>query len=98
MPRREPALAVSRHDVVDNRAGFGEHQIAIGNDGRGTDRMQRLVLRRRQHGDGITGIALQLVGDLQLLAEPDDALGLRFAEMMDGEHGRPCWYGGTPLS
>ena len=94
-PQRKPAVAVFRDDVFDDRAGLREHEIAVGDDGRRSDRVQRLVVRRRQHGDGIARVALQLVGNSQLLAEPDDPLGLRFAEMMDGEHGNPplacCW-------
>jgi hypothetical protein len=85
----QPAAAVFCNDVFDDGAGFRQHHIAIGDDGRRSDSMQRFIVRRRQHGLGIPRVALQLVGNLQLLAEPDDALGLRLAEMMDGKHGWP---------
>ncbi len=84
------AVAVSCNDVVDDGAGFGQHEIAVRDHGRRPDRVQRLVVGRRQHGDGIAGIALQLVGNAKLLAKPDDAFGLRLAEVMDDEHGDSC--------
>ena len=34
----------------------------------------------------VARVALQRIGNFELLAEPDDAFGLRFAEMMNGEH------------
>src|SRR3954452_15449843 len=85
-PEYESAVAIFCNDVVDDRAGFREHQFAVGDHRRRPDRMQRLVLGRSQHGDGIARIALQLVGNRQLLAQPDYTLGLRLDEMMDGEH------------
>jgi len=85
----ETVVAVFCDDVLDNGAGFGEHDIAVGYDRRRTDRMQRLVVGRRQHGCGVARIAFEFIRNFQLLAEPDDALGLRFAEMVDGEHEGP---------
>src|SRR5262249_43975710 len=89
--RRQAAIAVFADDVFDDRAGFSQHQIAIDDDRRRSDRMQRLVVRLRQHGDGIARMAFQLVWNFQLLAKPDDAFRLRLAEMMDDEHERPRW-------
>src|SRR6185312_5632057 len=61
---------------------------AVGDHRRRADRMQRFVLRRRQPSDGIAVVDLELVGDAQLLAQPDDAFGLGLAEMVYREHGR----------
>lgn len=85
-------IALLRKDggiVFDNRAGFGEHELAVGDHGGSSDRMQRLVGRRRQHGPGIARRVLELIGNAELLAEPDDPFRSRLAEMMDGEHETP---------
>jgi hypothetical protein len=52
--------------------------------------MKRFVVCWRQHRYGISRIALELIGDRQFLAEPDDAFGLGLAEMMNNEHGYTC--------
>jgi hypothetical protein len=52
--------------------------------------MKRFVVCWRQHRYGISPIALELVRNRQFLAKPDDAFGLRLAEMMNNEHGYTC--------
>src|SRR6185312_10320846 len=87
--KRKATVAVFREDVFHDGAGLGEHEVAVGDHRGGSDRMQRLVGRRRQHGLGIARGVLELIGNAELLAEPDDPFRLRFAEMMDGKHERP---------
>jgi hypothetical protein len=82
----EAALAVAGEDVLDDRAGFGEHEVAVGDNRCGADRMQRLEGGGREDGDGIAVVDLEVVGEFELLAQPEDPFGLGFAEMVDGEH------------
>jgi hypothetical protein len=44
-------------------------------------------LRGREPGDSVALVALQLIGDAQLLQEPEDSLGATVVEVMDDEHG-----------
>jgi hypothetical protein len=50
--------------------------------------MDRAQVRRRAHV-GLTLIADDLIGNAQLLQQPQHALGAGIVEMMDGEHGIP---------
>ena len=70
----------------DKFVAAGVPDDAVGDNGRCPDRMQRFIVGRRQHRHGIARIALQFVGSLKLLTEPDDTFGLRLPEMMNGEH------------
>eukprot|EP01036_Dinobryon_divergens_P041956 gene41956-55668_t len=83
----EPALAMLRDDPVDDGAGLGQQHVAVLHHRRRAQRMQRLVFGRRQPRDRIAVVDLQVVRDAEFLAEPDDPLGLRLAEMMDRQHG-----------
>ncbi len=85
MPR-QPAFAVLGEDVFDDRTRLADHCVAIGDHRRRADGMQSLVFRRREARDRVALVALQLVVDAELLAEPDDALRLRPAEVMDRQH------------
>src|SRR5436305_8871978 len=82
----EPSVAVCRDEVLHDGAGFAEHQLSIRDDRRRANRMQGLVLRRREARARIPLVALELIVKPELLAQPDDALGLRPAEVMDGQH------------
>ncbi len=54
----EAAIAMLGDDVLDDRTGLGEDQLTIGDQRRGSDWMERLVLRRSKSGDGIAVVAL----------------------------------------
>src|SRR5205814_7331091 len=82
----ETAIAMFGDDVLDDRTGLGEDQITIGDQRRGAERMERLVFGRREPGDGIALVKLQFVRDAKFLTEPNDPLGLRFAQVMDRQH------------
>jgi hypothetical protein len=84
--QHEAAVAVPGCDVLDDGGRFGQHHVAVGDHRRGAEGMQRLVFRRREHGDGKALVALQVVRDAEFLAQPDDPLGLRFTQVMDGQH------------
>ncbi|MOA38675.1 hypothetical protein D3C78_1603830 [compost metagenome] len=86
---RQAAVAVAGQQVFHDGGGFGQHHVAVRNDGRGAQRVQRLVLRRRQPRDRIAVIDLQVVRDGEFLAQPHDAFGLRFSQMMHGQHELP---------
>jgi hypothetical protein len=49
--------------------------------------VERLVFVGRQAVVGAAGVELAVVFDPQLLGEPDDAFGLRQAQVVDGQHG-----------
>ena len=77
--------------VFGDRGGFGEQHVAVFQQGGGADRMFGAQFGWGEDGDRVAGVGFELVGKFEFLAEPDDALGLRFAEMVDDEHvGDPC--------
>jgi hypothetical protein len=84
----EPACAIGLDDVFDDRAGLAERELAIGDDRRRAEGCERPVLCRRQPGLRIALIVLQLKPDAELLAKPDDPVGLRNAEMVHDDHER----------
>ena len=94
----QTAAAIDRDDVFNDGARFSQNQIAIGNDRRSAQRMQRLQLGRRQNGDRVALVALEFIRHAQLFAKPDDSLGLRFSKMVDGQHGGGCSLSGWALS
>ena len=49
--------------------------------------MNRHQFRRRQAGDGIALVALDLVVEAKFLQQPQDALGAGLVEVMDDDHG-----------
>jgi hypothetical protein len=80
---------VAADDVVDDRPGLADHLVAV-DDHRGlTQRMDGGQLRRRQMGLGITDIGLELIGQAQLLQQPEDALRPRLVEVVDDDHAFP---------
>src|SRR5690242_15546603 len=84
--RNQRALSVSLDEVLDDRARFGDGQIAVGDDGRLPERMHAQELRRREARLRIARIPLDLVRDTQLLEEPEDAMGARVLEVVEGQH------------
>ena len=89
--KRLRVLVLVHPDLIppDSSKGFSEQQIAVVDHRRGADRMKRLVAGRRQHGDGVACGVFKLIGKAKFFAEPDDPLGLRFAEMVNDEHRDP---------
>jgi len=87
-PESKTSVAVLRDDVLDDGRRLGQNQIAIGDDRRGAERVEGPEFRRRQTGDGIARVVLQLVVNPEFLAEPDDPLRLRHTKMMNYQHVR----------
>jgi hypothetical protein len=88
---RQSAVAIFGDDIVDDRAGLAEHLVAVAEHRRGAHGMQRLIRVRGQPRLWVPRIDDQIVVEPKLLTDPDNPLGLRNAEMMDGEefgHGR----------
>jgi hypothetical protein len=83
----EPPVAVLCDDVLHNRTRLGQHDITVGDHRRRADGMQRAVLGRCKHRCGIARVALERVIDVEFLAQPHNALRLRSAQVMDGQHG-----------
>src|SRR5205085_106139 len=78
----EAVGAITMNDVVDDRAGLGENNIAIAYHGRFAERMDV--------AQGIGGRAvrlaleaLEVVRQHKLLQEPDDALRARCRQVID---------------
>jgi len=94
--QHQPALAVTGDDVFDDGPRFGQQHVAVLDHRRRAEWVQGLVFRRGEPRDGVPVIDLELIGDAEFLAEPDDPLGLRHAEMMDGEHGASQGLGNIP--
>ena len=84
---REPVTTIPGEDVVNHRTGLGQQHIPIGDNRRGAQRVQCLEFGWRQVGYRIADVVLERVADVQLLAEPDDAFRLRFAQVVDCQHG-----------
>lgn len=72
-------------DVLGAGVGLGQREVAVLDDGGGAEGVQVF--------DGLRGedrgalVQHQVVGDLELFAEPDYPVGLGDLEMVDGEHG-----------
>src|SRR5215469_2016199 len=74
-------------EVVDDRTGLMDHAALIGDDRRFAEGMDRLQLGRRQPGLRIALIALDPIGEAQLLEEPQDALRSGVVEVVNDNHG-----------
>jgi hypothetical protein len=86
--RREPALAVALEHVLDDRAGLGHGQRAVGHDRRLAERMHLPERRRREQRGRVALVALDLVRDCELLEQPEHALRARMVQVVDGQHRR----------
>ncbi|MNT15074.1 hypothetical protein D3C86_1193750 [compost metagenome] len=91
--RGQRSLAVLGKNVFDDGGGFRQHDIAVRDDRRGAQWVQGLVLGRRQPRGRVPFIGLQFIRDGKFFAQPYDALGLRFSQMVDDQHdgGSFCW-------
>src|SRR5882724_4364504 len=86
--RHHRAFAMTANEIIDDRAGLGDFDIAVDDDGRLAERMDFRKLRRRQPRLRIALIAHHLVRRPKLLQQPEDALRARVVEMMERKHGR----------
>ncbi len=84
----QPPLAMPRDEVVADRAAFPQHEVAVGDHRRDPHGMQRLVFVGREPVVRAPLVELEQVVELQLLAQPYDAFGLRRVQVMNREHGR----------
>ena len=74
------------HQVLDDRARLGEREITFGEHRRLAERMHFAQRRRREHRLRIALVALDLVGQVELLEQPQHALRARIVEVMDDDH------------
>lgn len=79
--KRETAVTVLVDDVLDAGAGFGEGEVVILDDGRLAEGIE--VFDGLRGEDGVALVEDESVGDLELFAEPDHAVGLRDLEMVN---------------
>jgi hypothetical protein len=84
--RLQPAAAVPAHDVVDDGARLDDRAIAVDDDRRFAQRMHRGQRRGRQPGLGVALVGLDLVGQAELLEEPQHALRARIVQVVDDDH------------
>ncbi|MNC92553.1 hypothetical protein D3C83_90030 [compost metagenome] len=72
-------------DVLDDDGGLREHAIAVLDHRRHGGRVEREELVRCE-AVRLAVVPFELVGQAQLLHEPDDALRLRDAKVMNRDH------------
>lgn len=72
-------------DVLGAGIGLGQREVAVLDDGGGAQGVQ--VFDRLRGKDRGALVQHQVVGDLELFAEPDYPVGLGDLEVVDGEHG-----------
>jgi hypothetical protein len=85
--RNQPALSVSRDDIVADRAALAQYQVAIGDHRGDPHRVQRLVCVGGQAIVGAAVVKLELVVQPQFLAQPDDPFALGNPQVVDSQHG-----------
>ena len=85
--RHHRPLTIAADDVVDDRAGLRDLDVAVDDDGRFAERMDFRKLRRRQPRLWIALIAHHLMGRAQFFQEPEDALRAGVVKVMQREHG-----------
>src|ERR1044072_9976206 len=73
-------------EIIDDRSGFGDRPPLVLDHPRLAERMGALQRRRRQHRLRIGLVAVDLIGQLELLEQPEDALRARIFEMVDDDH------------
>ena len=84
---REPTGAVAADQVVDDGARFGQREFAVGDHGRFSQRVHGAQRGRRQHGLGVALVAQDLIGQAQLLHEPEYALRAGVVQVVQGDQG-----------
>ena len=83
IPRRDHVLAIMIDQVLDDQAGLGDHERLLqirardADDGRFAQRVDLLEFWVGQHFGGAL-VGFQVVGDVQLFQEPEDALRAGF--------------------
>ncbi len=71
------ALGEGLGQVFQNGTRFGQHQFAVAQHRRFTQRMHGLELGRRQPVAALAGIGFELVGQAHFFQQPEDALRAR---------------------
>ena len=84
----EAAVAMALDEVLEDGAGFGDHQALVADDRGLAERVHGAQLGRGQHGLGVALVMLDLVGEPELLKQPQDPLRAGVVEVVDGEHRR----------
>ena len=64
----ESPATMLREQVLDDRPGFGQHEVAVRDYGCGSEWMQCLVLGRGKARNRVAFIAHQSIGQFELLA------------------------------
>ena len=84
----QTSLAVALDEVLEDRAGLGERDVAVRDHRRLSERVDLPERRRREHRLRVALVVLDLVGNAELFEQPEHALRARVVQVMDGEHGR----------
>ena len=79
--------AMALHQVLDDRARLREREVALGKHRRLAERVHFAQRCGREHRLRIALVALDLVGQPELLEQPQHALRARVVEVMDDDHG-----------
>jgi hypothetical protein len=87
--RRRQVGSIAFDQIFDDQSGLGERLPLILDDRRFAERVYALHFIRRQHGLLVAFVARDLVGNTQLLQEPEDPLAARIVQMVDTNHLSP---------
>ena len=82
-----PSAFSTRYSTI--APGLGDRPPLILDHRRLAERMDPAERRRREHGLRVALVADHLIGQAELLEQPEDALRARIFEMVDDDHGRP---------
>jgi len=74
------------NNVLHDCAAFAEQCVSIFKQWRNFHWVQRFQLRRGKTRVRVAIVELQIIFEPQLLAQPDDPLGLRYAQVVDRKH------------
>jgi hypothetical protein len=86
--RRQAARAVAVRQVFDDRPGLGKRHLAVGDHRRFSQRVNSAQVLGRQQRRGVSPVVPDFIGHLQFLQEPQDSLGARVVQVVDGDHWR----------
>jgi hypothetical protein len=83
---RQAAVIVALDEVLDDRAGLREHEVAITNHWRLSEWVQLAVRRRRPARSRFARKALNRVVEPEFLEDPEHALRARALQVINGDH------------
>ena len=86
----QASLSVGFLEVFQDGARLGHHAGAVGDHRRLAQWVDGQQFGRGQHGLGVALVAPDLVGNAQLLQQPQHALGAGVVQVVDGDHAAQC--------